>query len=116
MTPILELKQATKVYSGVPVIDAVDFSLMPGEVHALVGENGAGKSTLTKVMAGVVILSSGGRRIEGRVGSPRRPLDALKMGVAMVFQETSLVPTMTVSQNLYLGHEKFINRLRSIYI
>ena len=116
MTPILELRQATKLYSGVPVIDAVDFSLMPGEVHALLGENGAGKSTLTKVMAGVVILSSGEMRIEGKVVSPRSPLDALRMGVAMVFQETSLVPTMTVSQNLYLGHEKFMNRLRGVYI
>ncbi len=116
MTPILELRQATKLYSGVPVIDAVDFSLMAGEVHALLGENGAGKSTLTKVMAGVVILSSGEMRIEGKVVSPRSPLDALRMGVAMVFQETSLVPTMTVSQNLYLGHEKFMNRLRGVYI
>ena len=116
MTPILELRQATKLYSGVPVIDAVDFSLMPGEVHALLGENGAGKSTLTKVMAGVVILSSGEMRIEGKVVSPRSPLDASRMGVAMVFQETSLVPTMTVSQNLYLGHEKFMNRLRGVYI
>ena len=116
MTPILELIQATKLYSGVPVIDAVDFSLMPGEVHALVGENGAGKSTLTKVMAGVVMLSSGELRIDGKVVSPRSPLDSLKMGVAMVFQETSLVPTMTVSQNLYLGHEKFMNRMRGIYI
>lgn len=116
MTPILELIQATKLYSGVPVIDAVDFSLMPGEVHALLGENGAGKSTLTKVMAGVVMLSSGELRIDGRVVSPRSPLDSLKMGVAMVFQETSLVPTMTVSQNLYLGHEKFMNRMRGIYI
>ena len=116
MTPILELKQATKLYSGVPVIDAVDFSLMAGEVHALLGENGAGKSTLTKVMAGVVILSSGEMRIEGKVVSPRSPLDASRMGVAMVFQETSLVPTMTVSQNLYLGHEKFMNRLRGVYI
>ena len=116
MTPILELLKATKLYSGVPVIDAVDFSLMPGEVHALLGENGAGKSTLTKVMAGVVMLSSGELRIDGKVVSPRSPLDSLKMGVAMVFQETSLVPTMTVSQNLYLGHEKFMNRMRGIYI
>ena len=116
MTPILELRQATKIYSGVSVIDAVDFSLLPGEVHALVGENGAGKSTLTKVMAGVVILSSGEMLLDGKVVHPTSPLDALKMGVAMVFQETSLVPTMTVAQNLYLGHEKFMNRLRGIYI
>ena len=116
MTPILELTQATKLYSGVPVIDAVNFDLMPGEVHGLVGENGAGKSTLTKVMAGVVVLTSGEMRIDGKVVSPKSPVDALALGVAMVFQETSLVPTMTVSQNLYLGHEKFMNRLRGIYI
>jgi simple sugar transport system ATP-binding protein len=116
MTPVLELKKATKIYAGVSVVDGVDFSLMPGEVHALLGENGAGKSTLTKVMAGVVILSSGQMLIDGKPVSPRSPLDSLKMGIAMVFQETSLVPTMTVSQNLYLGHEKFLNRLRGIYI
>jgi simple sugar transport system ATP-binding protein len=116
MTPILELKQATKVYSGVPVIDGIDFTLMPGEVHGLVGENGAGKSTMTKVMAGVVVLTSGEMCIDGKLVSPKSPVDALALGVAMVFQETSLVPTMTVSQNLYLGHEKFMNRLRGIYI
>ncbi len=116
MTPILELKQATKVYSGVPVIDGIDFTLMPGEVHGLVGENGAGKSTMTKVMAGVVVLTSGEMCIDGKLVSPKSPFDALALGVAMVFQETSLVPTMTVSQNLYLGHEKFMNRLRGIYI
>lgn len=116
MKPILELRRATKVYSGVPVIDAVDFDLMPGEVHGLVGENGAGKSTLTKVMAGVVVLTSGEFLLNGDPVSPRSPVDALALGVAMVFQETSLVPTMTVSQNLYLGHENFINRLRGIFI
>jgi len=116
MTPILELKQATKTYAGVPAINGVDFTLMPGEIHALVGENGAGKSTLTKVMAGVVALSSGEMLIEGKVVNLRTPLDALAIGIAMVFQETSLVPTMTVAQNLYLGQEKFINRLRGVYI
>jgi len=116
MKPILELRRATKEYSGVAVIDAVDFELMPGEVHGLVGENGAGKSTLTKVMAGVVVLTSGELLINGEPVHPRSPVDALALGVAMVFQETSLVPTMTVSQNLYLGHEKFINRLRGIFI
>ena len=63
--PILELRQATKKYAGVPAIEEVDFTLLRGEIHALVGENGAGKSTLTKVMAGVVNLSSGQMLIEG---------------------------------------------------
>ena len=89
---------------------------MPAEIHALVGENGAGKSTLTKVMAGVVTLTSGQMLIEGKVVNPRTPTEARHLGVAMVFQENSLVPTMTVAQNLFLGQEHFYNRLRGIYI
>lgn len=116
MTPILEMRKATKTYAGVPAIEGVDFELMPGEVHALVGENGAGKSTLTKVMAGVVDLNDGQLLIDGEEVRFRTPLEALAAGIAMVFQETSLVPTMTVAQNLFLGQEKFINRLRAIYI
>lgn len=116
MTPILELHQATKRYGGVPAIEGIDFTLMKGEIHALCGENGAGKSTLTKVMAGVVELSGGEMRIDGKPVSFRNPVEALSAGVAMVFQETSLVPTMTVGQNLFLGKEKFVNRLRAIYI
>jgi simple sugar transport system ATP-binding protein len=113
---ILELRKATKLYSEVPAIDAVDFELRLGEIHALVGENGAGKSTLTKVMAGVVALTSGAMLVEGRAVTPRSPLEARNLGIAMVFQENSLVPTMTVAQNLFLGQERFYNRLRGIYI
>ena len=113
---ILELRKATKLYSEVPAIDGVDFELRRGEIHALVGENGAGKSTLTKVMAGVVALTSGSMLIDGRPVAPRSPLEARHLGVAMVFQENSLVPTMTVAQNLFLGQERFYNRLRGIYI
>ena len=114
--PILELRQATKKYAGVPAINFVNFTLIPAEVHALVGENGAGKSTLTKVMAGVVTLTSGKMLIEGKEVNPRTPVEARHLGVAMVFQENSLVPTMTVAQNLFLGQEHFFNRLRGIYI
>jgi len=113
---ILELRKATKLYSEVPAIDCVDFELRRGEIHALVGENGAGKSTLTKVMAGVVTLTSGSMLVDGRPVAPRSPLEARHLGVAMVFQENSLVPTMTVAQNLFLGQERFYNRLRGIYI
>jgi ABC-type sugar transport system ATPase subunit len=115
-TPIVELRQATKRYAGVPAIENVDFDLRRAEIHALVGENGAGKSTLTKVMAGVVTLSSGTMLVEGKQAAPQTPLEARHLGIAMVFQENSLVPTMTVAQNLFLGQEKFYNRLRGIYI
>jgi len=112
----LELRQATKKYAGVPAIEEVDFTLRRGEIHALLGENGAGKSTLTKVMAGVVPLSSGQMLVDGRPLQLRTPLQARHEGIAMVFQETSLVPTMTVAQNLFLGQEQFFNRLRGVYI
>ena len=112
----LSLRKATKLYAGVPAIDGVDFDLRRGEIHALVGENGAGKSTLTKVMAGVVTLTSGTMMVDGADVAPKTPLEARNLGIAMVFQENSLVPTMTVAQNLFLGQEKFYNRLRGIYI
>ena len=113
---VLSLRKATKLYAGVPAIEGVDFELRRGEIHALVGENGAGKSTLTKVMAGVVTLTSGSMTVDGAEVMPRTPLEARHLGIAMVFQENSLVPTMTVAQNLFLGQEKFYNRLRGIYI
>ena len=116
MTPILELRGITKLYGGVPAVDGVDFTLNKGEVHALCGENGAGKSTLTKIMAGVVEPSEGELVLEGRRVQFRNPVEAQREGIAMVFQETSLVPTMTVGQNLYLGNEKLFNRLRAVYI
>ena len=112
----LSLNKATKLYAGIPAIDSVNFDLRRGEIHALVGENGAGKSTLTKVMAGVVTLTSGTMTVDGVEVLPKSPLEARHLGVAMVFQENSLVPTMTVAQNLFLGQERFYNRLRGIYI
>jgi len=75
-TTILELRKATKKYAGVPAIDGVDFALRTGEIHAIVGENGAGKSTLTKVMAGVVSLTSGQMLVEGQPVNPRTPNEA----------------------------------------
>ena len=105
---ILALRKATKLYAGVPAIENVDFELRRGEIHALVGENGAGKSTLTKVMAGVVTLTSGTMEVDGVEAVPRTPLEARHLGIAMVFQENSLVPTMTVAQNLFLGQEQIL--------
>jgi simple sugar transport system ATP-binding protein len=113
---VVEFRKATKLYAGVPAIQDVDFELRRGEIHALVGENGAGKSTLTKAMSGVVTLTSGSMFVNGVEVSPKTPLEARHLGIAMVFQENSLVPTMTVAQNLFLGQEKFYNRLRGIYI
>jgi simple sugar transport system ATP-binding protein len=114
--PIIEMRKVTKAYRGIPAVRDVDFVLVKGEIHALLGENGAGKSTLTKIMAGVVEATSGTMIYKAREVQFASPHQALQAGIAMVFQETSLVPSMTVAQNIYLGEEKFLNRLRGIYI
>jgi simple sugar transport system ATP-binding protein len=116
MGPILELRNVTKEFYGVAALRNVNFTLMPGEVHSLLGENGAGKSTLTKIMAGVYEPTQGEVTFQGDPMTFGKPADALAKGIAMVFQETSLIPSLTVAQNIYLGNEKFLNRLRGIYI
>tara|TARA_Y100000815_G_scaffold246376_1_gene245931 strand:- start:71 stop:1576 length:1506 start_codon:yes stop_codon:yes gene_type:complete len=116
MTAVVELRDATKAFRGVPAFENVDFALGRGEVHALLGENGAGKSTLTKVIAGVHTLTAGRLLVDGEETTFRNPSEALAKGIAMVYQENSLVPSMTVAQNIYLGGEKAFNRLRGIYI
>jgi ABC-type sugar transport system ATPase subunit len=110
-SPILSMQKITKTYRSVPAVKDLDFDLREGEIHALVGENGAGKSTLTKIVAGAVEPTSGRMVYQGRETWFASPHEALKAGIAMVFQETSLVPSMTVAQNLYLGSERFLNRL-----
>lgn len=116
MSNVIELKDATKFFTGQPAFKSVNFELRKGEIHALVGENGAGKSTLTKVMAGVYRLTTGKLFFDGREVNFASPIDGLAAGIAMVFQEMNLVPSMTVAQNLYLGQEKMFNRLRGIHI
>ena len=113
---IIELKGVTKDFHGVVALRDVNFTLRAGEIHSLLGENGAGKSTLTKIIAGVHAASAGEVLFDGKPVSFANPAEALRHGIAMVFQETSLVPSLTVAQNLYLGKEKFLNRLRGIYI
>ncbi len=116
MTALIDMRSITKEYRGVPALKNVEFDLRLGEIHGLVGENGAGKSTLTKIMAGVTEATSGTMCVDGQPVVFKSPAEALRHGVTMVFQETSLVPSMTVAQNLYLGDEKLFNRLRGIYI
>jgi simple sugar transport system ATP-binding protein len=116
MAVILQMKSITKEYKGVPVLKNVDFDLEETEIHALVGENGAGKSTLTKMLAGAVTPTKGEILLDGKPIKINHPTDGIAHGIAMVFQETSLVPSLTVAQNLFLGKEKFYNRLRKIYI
>jgi ribose transport system ATP-binding protein len=103
--PAVKMRSISKSFSGVRVLDDVDFELRRGEIHALVGGNGAGKSTLMKIRAGVYSLDSGSFEIDGERVQITSPQDALRAGVGMVFQEFSLVPTLTVAQNVFLTRE-----------
>jgi simple sugar transport system ATP-binding protein len=116
MKVLLDVRQMTKEYRGTPAIKNVNFDIREGEIHALLGENGAGKSTLTKIIAGAVQPTSGTMTFCGESTFFSTPHEALQKGIAMVYQETSLIPTLTVAQNLYLGDEQFYNRLRGLYI
>ena len=114
--PMLSVVGGTKVYQGAQAIKNVDFDIKPGEIHGLVGENGAGKSTLCKALAGAISLSAGEITLDGKSQVFTSPADALKAGIVMVYQETSLIPTMTVGQNIILGRENYLTRLRGMYI
>jgi ABC-type sugar transport system ATPase subunit len=116
MTPLFQLRGVSKDFRGVLAIQDIDFEVRPGEIHAILGENGAGKSTLMKVLAGVYRPSSGEMLLDGAPVTLDSPSEALRRGIAMVFQETNLVPSMTVAQNIYLGDEKLFNRLRGLNI
>jgi ribose transport system ATP-binding protein len=103
--PALEMRGITKSFVGNTVLADVDLSASPGEVLALVGENGAGKSTLMKILSGVHQPDAGEILIDGRRVKFARPADALAAGIAMIYQELSLAPHLTVAENIFLGRE-----------
>jgi ribose transport system ATP-binding protein len=103
--PALEMRGITKSFAGNTVLAAVSMTARAGEVHALVGENGAGKSTLMKILAGVHQPDAGEIVIDGERAQFARPADALAAGVAMIYQELSLAPHLTVAENIFLGRE-----------
>ena len=116
MKPILEIKNGTKAFHGAVANSSINFCLYPGEIHSLLGENGAGKSTLTKIIAGVYPLTEGKLVVDDVEVNFKSPKEALEAGIAMVYQENSLVPSMTVAQNIYLGEEKAFNGLSKLKI
>ncbi|HVS82022.1 MAG TPA: sugar ABC transporter ATP-binding protein [Pyrinomonadaceae bacterium] len=101
----LEMRGINKSFAGNTVLADVNLSARAGEVHALVGENGAGKSTLMKILAGVYQPDAGKTLIDGREVDFVRPSDALRSGIAMIYQELSLAPDLTVAENIFLGRE-----------
>ena len=114
-----ELREMTRLsVSGVKVhfgatiaLNGVNFSVAPGEVHALIGENGAGKSTLMKVLSGVVKPDAGNMVLDGEPYHPSNPKEARNLGIAMIYQELALTPHQTVAENIFLGLEPTKNGL-----
>ena len=103
--PLIETRAITKQYPGVLALNAVDFDLHLGEVHVLFGENGAGKSTLISMLAGANTPSQGSVVLDGQEMKFDSVADAQDKGIYTVFQEFSLIPTLTVAQNIFLGWE-----------
>ena len=101
----LEMKDISKSFFGVEVLQNVYFHVKPGTVHALCGENGAGKSTLMKILAGIYSCESGEILINGKKTVMRNPADAIQQGIAMIQQELTPIKDMKVSENIFLGRE-----------
>jgi ribose transport system ATP-binding protein len=100
---LLELRNITKSFSGVRVLDDVDLEVRPGEIHALAGENGAGKSTLMNIVSGVIGADGGQMLWEDRPVRLRSPRDAMDLGISFVHQELALVPQLSAAENIFLG-------------
>ncbi len=103
--PILEMRGIVKRFPGLVALDGVDLSVRRGEIHALIGQNGAGKSTLMKILSGVYTPDEGDIRVEGLPVSIHYPREALRLGIGTVYQDLSLVPQLSVADNIYLGRE-----------
>jgi ribose transport system ATP-binding protein len=105
-SPLLRMTRIARRFGTTVALSSVSLEVARAQVHALVGENGAGKSTLMKILAGAEIADSGSIEFDGRPFAPRQPLDSLRAGIAMIYQEFNLAPHLSVEANLLLGREK----------
>lgn len=103
MDYLVEMRNITKKFSGITVLDDVHFNLLPGEVHILLGENGAGKSTLTKLISGVYTPTSGEIIIKGDNYSKLTPQESQKRGISVIYQELSVIDELTITENIFVG-------------
>lgn len=103
--PLLEMRGIAKAFPGVQALSDVSFTLYAGEIHALVGENGAGKSTLMNILTGAVPKDAGTILLRGQPVEITDPRRAIELGIAIIHQELTLIPHLTVAQNIYLGRE-----------
>jgi len=103
---VLSAQGVSKTYGGSRALDGVDFDVRGGEIHALVGENGAGKSTLIKILSGAVVPDSGAVRLGPAAVHSGDPAATRRLGVSCVHQEFTLVPDLSIADNIFLGRER----------
>jgi inositol transport system ATP-binding protein len=103
--PLLRMTRISKRFPGVRALDGVDFSVEPGEIHALLGENGAGKSTLLKILSGAQQPDAGTIEFAGREITLANPHEAQREGIVTIYQEFTLAPNMTIAENVFIGRE-----------
>lgn len=102
-TPVIKITGMHKTFPGVHALKGVNLEMYPGEIHALVGENGAGKSTLIKIISGVYSFSEGEYLLDGKPAVIKQPLDAIKQGISVIYQELNLVPSLSIAENIFFG-------------
>lgn len=107
--PILSLKNVSKSYSGVKVLEDIDLEINQGEVHAIVGANGAGKSTLIKIVSGAILPDHGVITINGEDHLGMTPSLSSHLGIEVIYQEFNIIPSLSVAENIFLGQELFKN-------
>jgi rhamnose transport system ATP-binding protein len=111
---LLELRAITKTFPGVKALDQVHFQLKPGEIHALMGENGAGKSTFIKIITGLYVPDGGEMWFDGQKVEFKSTNDAKKVGIAAIYQHVTCYPDLSVTENIFMGHEKVHNRTKRL--
>jgi ribose transport system ATP-binding protein len=104
--PLLDARGISKRYGGILALNNMHFAANAGEVHAILGENGAGKSTFIQILSGAVAADKGELSLNGAACRPRNPREARKIGISPVFQELSLIPDLTVAENIFFGDEQ----------
>ena len=104
---LIEVSGIKKVFSGVVALEGIDFDLVKGEVHALMGENGAGKSTLSKIISGIYQADGGTMLVEGVPRSFANTREAIAHGVSIVTQEFSLLPDFSIAENIFLTDDRY---------
>lgn len=111
---ILELRDITKVFPGVKALDGVNFDLKQGEIHALMGENGAGKSTFIKVITGVHQPEKGEMRLDGQPVKFASTRDSQAAGIVCIYQHSTAYPHLSVTENMFLGHELTKGKMKTL--